>query len=322
MILILSDQYDVHADKVIEELEKMGTLYYRLNLDVESLRKTKITYDFYSNNWRVNNGIYEMNSDEIRCVWLRRAFVELTLEETYEQDVSFRIWKNEWNKTLLGLYLDLKHAKWMNDIRKTYQAENKYLQMKKARDIGFYFPTTLISNVKEELIEFAEKKAKVVLKLMAQEFYRTEDQQYKGIYVNIVTVDDLCKFNSHSENPIVLQEYVNKKYEARYMYIGGEHFVCKIDSQKSSVANVDWRRYDIPNTPHTVITPPEEIRQKVEVLVRALGLEYAAIDFIIDPSDRWYFLEVNSMGQWLWIEDLTGLRISYSIAKWLSINAQ
>ncbi|SFA55353.1 RimK-like ATP-grasp domain-containing protein [Parageobacillus thermantarcticus] len=321
MILILSDQYDVHADKVISELNQMNASYYRLNLDVESLCKTIITYDLDNNNWKINNGVSEINSSEISCVWLRRPFVELTLEEAHEQDVQFRIWKNEWNKTLLGLYLDLKNIKWMNNIQKTYQAENKYLQMKLARKIGFSFPKTLISNAKEEIIKFAEQNEKIVLKLMAQEFYKTEDQQYKGIYVNLVTLDDLQEFNLHSENPIVLQEYIEKKYEARYMYVGGEHFVCKIDSQKSSVANIDWRRYDIANTPHSVIEPPLEISEKVNQLMKELNLEYAALDFIIDPTDKWYFLEVNSMGQWLWIEDLTGLKISKSIAKWLVNNS-
>jgi hypothetical protein len=34
----------------------------------------------------------------------------------------------------------------------------------------------------------------------------------------------------------------------------------------------------------------------------------------VTPSGEWYFLEVNSMGQWLWIEDLTGLPITATLA--------
>ena len=50
------------------------------------------------------------------------------------------------------------------------------------------------------------------------------------------------------------------------------------------------------------------------------NLNYGALDFIVTPNDEWYFLELNSMGQFLWIEDLTGLDISKSIATWLISN--
>lgn len=51
--------------------------------------------------------------------------------------------------------------------------------------------------------------------------------------------------------------------------------------------------------------------------MRKLNINYGAFDFIVDKNNEWFFLEVNPMGQWLWIEDLTGLQISDAICDWL-----
>jgi glutathione synthase/RimK-type ligase-like ATP-grasp enzyme len=48
-----------------------------------------------------------------------------------------------------------------------------------------------------------------------------------------------------------------------------------------------------------------------------LQIEYGALDFVVQPDGAWIFLEVNAMGQFLWIEDLTGLNISDEIVEWL-----
>ncbi|WP_156115420.1 MULTISPECIES: hypothetical protein [Xenorhabdus] len=53
-----------------------------------------------------------------------------------------------------------------------------------------------------------------------------------------------------------------------------------------------------------------------------LNLRYGALDFIVDENNDWWFLEVNSAGQWLWIEDLSGMDISGSIANWLTSNSR
>ena len=242
------------------------------------------------------------------------------MEEQAEEDAGTRIWRGEWNKSLLGLYLALKHVPWLNPIREAYRAENKYLQMLVANELGFRLPATVTSNDRAQLLDFAREHGSVMLKLMNQDFYRTGPREYKGFFANKITVDALEEFGGTEENPIVLQEYVEKDYEVRYTVVGSEHHVCRIDSQKSAVARDDWRRYDIANTPHVSMEPPPEIRRGVAEFMTRLEIHFGAIDFIVTPSGEWYFLEVNPMGQWLWIEDLTGLRISQSIATWLTQN--
>lgn len=317
MILIIADQFDSHADLVQEKLVTLGKSYFRFNLDRASLESTLISYD--DNGWGISSENGQLSLNSIKAVWMRRAFVDVSLEDAQAIDNDFRIWRAEWNKTLAGMYLDLRDARWLNPIREAFRAENKYVQMQEAKKLGLRVPETIVSNQKPKLVSFAEKYGEVALKLMSQDLYVAADGSIKGMFVNKITASDLADFAPKSENPIVLQQYIDKLFEVRYTVVGNSHHVCRIDSQSSSKAKVDWRRYDLPRTPHSVLQPPEEIRLKVTELMSVLGLEFGAMDFIVSKSGEWYFLEVNPMGQWLWIEDLTGLPISDSIVSWLAV---
>ncbi len=318
MLLILTDQYDEHANYVITKLQSINVSFFRFNLDVESLKNAYL--NFYNDIWTVSCNNKTIRSNDISCVWCRRPFVELTLQEQQITDTDFKIWKNEWNKTLLGFYNSIKNCPWLNPLRKAYKGENKYFQMEVAKRVGFNLPETLVSNRKDDIVSFVTDHKKALLKLMSQEIYTGEYGEYLGFYTNIITEEDANRFGEIAENPIVLQEYVEKDYEVRYTVVGKEHLVCRIDSQLSSKSKYDWRRYDIAHTPHSQIIPPENVRTQVNHFMKLLSLDYGAIDFIVTPSGKWVFLEINCMGQWLWIEQLTGIPIADAIVAWIKKN--
>jgi hypothetical protein len=315
MILILTDKDDIHADTVITHLKRWGAPFIRLNQDIESLLQTRITYNL--RRWRIEmpNGYFL--SDQVTSVWLRKSYVQMTLERSGDNSPDFKLWKSEWNKTLQGLYSCLDAARWFTPFREVFRAENKYLQMKVATECGFQIPATIVSNDKSDLISFAEQYQRVALKLMHQDVYRMEDGSFKGLYTNVLTPQDLTHFKENGENTIVLQEYIEKQYEVRYTVVGDRHFVARIDSQVSDISRTDWRRYDLKTTPYTEITPPTEVKLKVDKFMKRVELNYGGLDFIVNNTGEWIFLEINAMGQYLWVEDLTGLPISEAIAHWL-----
>ena len=47
--------------------------------------------------------------------------------------------------------------------------------------------------------------------------------------------------------------------------------------------------------------------------MKSLGLQYGAIDFIVDKNDHLIFLEVNPTGDWYWIEDQVNLPITKAV---------
>jgi glutathione synthase/RimK-type ligase-like ATP-grasp enzyme len=48
--------------------------------------------------------------------------------------------------------------------------------------------------------------------------------------------------------------------------------------------------------------------------MQALQLRFGAFDFLANADRGWIFLEINSNGQWAWIEQATGLPIAAAIA--------
>lgn len=314
MVLIMTDRFDAHADFVIEKLKAESVPYYRFNLDVESLKNTFVS--FRNGVWNIRNEFGEISTDKVSCVWFRKAFVELLLDEKDITEPNFKIWKGEWNKTLLGIQNSLKKLPCLNPLRKAFKGENKFYQMDVASEVGFEMPDTLVSNDRQTILKFVKEHEKCVFKTGNQDMYKVGDE-YKGLFSNVIRLADVEKFGETEENPLIFQEYIEKQYEVRYTVVGDKHFVCRIDSQKSAKANEDWRRYDISHTPHSAIEPPAEIKEKVNKLMEILGLVYGALDFIVTPDNKWIFLEINCMGQFLWIEELTGLQISDAIVSWL-----
>lgn len=312
-VLILTDEFDTHADVVIEAIEARGGTCFRLNLNTEALQKTSIS--FVDDQWIVTTSNGRFLSTGTAVIWARRLTVSRTLEQQFEiDDEATRLWRNEWNRVLYGFYSTIRERFWLNPIQAALLADNKVHQQKIAQQNGFFIPETLISNNKDDLIQFACLHGDVALKFMSQDMYRGDDGGFRGLYVNKISEGDLINFGSRQENPVTLQRYVDKAFEVRYTVVGDKHFVCAIHSQQSQRAKFDWRRYDLPNTPHAAIEAPENVRAMVSALMAHLGLAYGAIDFIVDSAGQWWFLEINTAGQWLWIEDLTGLRISSAIA--------
>jgi glutathione synthase/RimK-type ligase-like ATP-grasp enzyme len=51
--------------------------------------------------------------------------------------------------------------------------------------------------------------------------------------------------------------------------------------------------------------------------LKEMDLNFGCFDFIVNENDEVFFLECNSNGQWLWIEEDTKMDISGAIAEWL-----
>jgi glutathione synthase/RimK-type ligase-like ATP-grasp enzyme len=129
---------------------------------------------------------------------------------------------------------------------------------------------------------------------------------------------DLAELDSLRECPLTIQDYIEKDYELRITVVGDRDFACKINSQAAGGnTTIDWRRYNIPKTPHSLYTLPLHIRDQLLSFHEYFGLAASSFDLIRSRDGDYVFLESNPYGQWLWIEDLTGLQITVAIAEYL-----
>lgn len=317
MILTITSQAERFTNMVEKKLELPGRPFYRFNLDVESLKATR---------WSatgddvviVQNG-RELRLSTVERVWCKRTRVEVPIDETDDGN-CFRLWRDEWNRCLAHTlyFLEAQGVAWLDSPDVLRKAERKQRQLDLARRVGLRTPETLISNDKKAIVEFARRFERCVMKAQTQPSFLSDGEIYV-LYANVVDAETIDReFDRYENSPAIFQGYVRKKYEARYTVVGDKHFVCRIENQRSERAKEDWRRYDLARTPHRAVEPPKEVRQKTSDFMKAIGLTYGALDFIVDENDDWIFLEANPVGQYGWIETLTGLPITDAIVERLT----
>lgn len=205
---------------------------------------------------------------------------------------------------------------WVSNPWNCYRAENKIWQMDTAIRVGLLVPDTIITSDPQRAIEFCKShKNGVVVKSLA-----TSPMVGKVIFTSRVTEEYLAQIESLRLAPAIFQELVPKDYELRITVVGGEIFTARIDSQGDLATSLDWRvQPDSDRKVGIELTKlPGEIEKGIRRLMSALGLNYGAIDMIVNKG-RYIFLEINPNGQWQFIQQRTGADIAMEIAKALTI---
>ena len=193
------------------------------------------------------------------------------------------------------------------------RAELKALQLKVAGALGFELPPTLFTNSPEDFLDFYRKhNGNIISKLPSISLYKYTGKTFNR-YTQVVSKRDVGYARAVRLCPIIFQAYVPKRVELRITVVGQEVFAAEIHSQHSNHTRHDWRRYDRFQTPYFPHELPSDLQQLCVRLVEQLGLCYGAIDMVLTPDERYVFLEINPNGQYLWIEEMTGLPISDAI---------
>ena len=114
--------------------------------------------------------------------------------------------------------------------------------------------------------------------------------------------------------PLLAQRALEEKSDLRVTVVGDDVFAVRILSQGVGITG-DWRVVPKANLEYQDIVLDNEIAARCHLLVRRLGLSFAAIDLIETPHGT-FFIEVNPTGEWGWLS--TAERpIDRAIASWL-----
>ena len=322
MIFLFSSLNERFTSLIEEHLKE--TDLFKFNLDAESLKKTVVS--ILEDDIIVEQGGRRLKTSQISGVWIKRQSVLVTSEEEqnycgFADYCNYKLWKDEWNSIIKQLIIHLSYIgiPFFDEADSIVRSEKKILQLDVAREVGFNTPSTIISNSRSLIIDFLNQyHGEGILKLSTQPTFNKNNDIY-FVFANKVSTSDFDEMDATISSPFIVQNYIQKKYEVRYTFVNGEHFVCKIESQMSDKSRIDFRRYDFANTPYLAIEAPEKIKDMVTMLMRRLNLNYGALDFIVDPNDNWYFLEINPVGQYGWIEHLTGMMITKAILRFLQM---
>jgi len=315
-VLVLTQQLDFHADLVIHELNRRGVNLVRFDTSDFPQRSTLIARS-RSGSWdgAITLQDRSIHFDQLSSIWYRRPTpfeLDPTLTPAGQQFASAEA------RMAIGGLLRSIDCLWVNHPEKMVTADYKPFQLKVAGDCGLEIPASLITNDPDAVIGFFEHcHGQMIYKTLSGGMIVSESGDVVSIYTSRVTLDDLLNESQHVRHTACLfQELVPKKLELRITVIGNHVFPAEIYFQHAEQAAVDWRaayqdlRYEI----HQL---PEDIHKKCLTLVQKLGLSFAAIDMIVTPDGRYVFLELNSNGQWGWIQNATGLPICETLVDML-----
>lgn len=153
-------------------------------------------------------------------------------------------------------------------------------------------------------------------KLIEHATWRRRDDRRFATYTTPITEDDLVSDETVRLCPAILQPLVAKQFEVRVACFGNQLVACQLDSQSDARASTDWRQgqWYIDVAPYTL---PDEIAAGIRRFLRATGMVSASLDFIVTPQGGHVFLEANPQGQFLWIEERTGLPLLDTVTDFL-----
>jgi glutathione synthase/RimK-type ligase-like ATP-grasp enzyme len=323
MILIITNKEDIHPTPVIEYLSERQIPVFRLN--TESLL-SDYEFEWYGNrqgcDFRIKNirNNLECRGSDITAVWERRPEAPKDLYVRNLPEINAHNLKEALG-LLQFLRYYLKDIPSIGSIVNDRPASSKMLQLKVAQDVGFLIPDTYFSNRKEDIVHFALQHEYVVLKSIENDSLCLDDEYEYVFYSRKVKSNSLTEQpdTAFSQTVSYVQNYIEKAFELRVTVVGQEIFACKIDSQlqDEDKGKVDWRQgYDY-GLKHERYDLPPAVGTKCLLFLQKMGLHFGCFDFIITPDNKYIFLECNPNGQWLWIEQETGMRIAEAIANFL-----
>lgn len=324
MILIITNKGDSHPTPVIKHLLQQGIPVFRLNTeclltDYEfHWQCNQAGSDFYIRN--IHNDM-EIRGHDVTVVWERRPELPKTLPIENCNEI------NKHNLAEAGEFLSfllhyLSSHFCIGHHLYDRSSASKMTQLQIATELGVTIPSTLFSNRKQDVVEFANKFDNVVLKQIDNGSLWLGDEYEYVFYTCKVSASQLLAQPEESFIQTVnfVQNYIEKQFELRVTVVCNDVFACKINSQvmDNDKGAIDWRQgYDY-GLSHEIYELPDRIADFCRAYLQRMHLNFGCFDFIVTPDGEYVFLECNPNGQWLWIENVTGLPISESIAKYLS----
>ena len=317
MILILATADDDHAAAVAPLLRQRGASFAWLDLaELPARAELSVVYEPGERArplLRVRGAEIDLRS--VTAVWSLHPRPPLPHDEVPAgavRDYVARETLDAWiGASALMDSVWLPGPRWHEE-----RAGHKPLQLEIARELGFEIPPTLITNSREDFLDFHRRHDGVIVsKTVHNRLLPVGATERYDAYVltEVVANRDVAHADAVRYCPVTVQPYVDKRIELRVTVVGDRVFPVALDSQWTNHTRHDWRRGDHHHGRYAVHDLPPAETQRCAELVRRLGLRFGAIDLILTPGGRYVFLEINPNGAWLWMQRTTGLPIGEAI---------
>ncbi len=299
-IVIVTDEFDPHADRLILTLRAMGHEPLRIH-PADFPSRSHVSFLLQQDQWSgyIQTQTHTIALEEIRSIWWRKPTPYQIPEDLSADERDFV--RKELDHALHGLWSSLD-CYWMSYPTYIQFASYKPYQLQLATELGFTVPRTLITMDPAQVRDFYEAcDGNIIYKVLSNPQVVKKTQ--KAVYTTPITSDQIEVLETVRATPCQFQEYIPKKIELRVTVIGDDIFTAEVHSQAHERTAFDWRHYDV-NIPVRKGNLPDQVAQKCFALTKHYGLNFGTMDLILTPDDQYVFLEINPNGQWMWVQDL------------------
>lgn len=312
-IVVITDRLDAHLPFVQRHLAQPVII-----LDPQTiLEGQEFSYEIVKNKLVLTYGDILLN--DVTAVWYRKPrrieANQLPLRDEIKQFAASAI------RNHMDMMCDaFEDAVWVSDYPSMYRAENKGLQLQIAAKLGFNVPQTLITSDAKSAAKFIKAQGVCITKPQASVAPKI-DGKYYNFYTSYVKAEDMPDLRNLHLAPSFFQQVIKAAYDIRVTVVGDKVFAAKIYNTglKTDSPIRDWRvGHQKGNLQIEAFEDfPQALAQLCVQHVRALGLNFGAIDLVADKNGEFWFLENNPNGQWAFVEHATGQQIGKAIAELL-----
>lgn len=311
MVLIFSVQGDLSTSDVIEWILYFKECCFRIN-NVNELNSLLELYPFLS---------VPETKKKFTSVWYRNSpnvFLPATIMDNKITDKDIREYVySEQHGLFEAVYSALEENRWLGHW--TNSSPGKFKQLLIAESVGLNIPESAIICTKEQLYEFVKNNGNIILKPIKDISPIDIEGEYYLQYTKYLKNKDIKKLKN-TFFPCLIQKRIDKNIEIRTFYIDGQFYSMAICSTFDQQTQMDYRRYNdlYPNrvVPYRL---PSEIEQYLLTFMTEMNLNCGSIDLILDTAGKYYFLEVNPVGQFGMVSIPCNYYLEREIAKFLTI---
>ena len=244
--------------------------------------------------------------DEITSVWYRRG--GLKFKNFQYDNASVDIHMQEHQHWLQDYVIKTLEAK-KHINKQSNSAVNKLLVLAQAKKVGLDVPEYyLAENTDEAVLD------KTIIKPLTGNI---TINTYKDYAESIMYTSVIDHKEEESFFITFFQEKIEKDFEIRSFYLNGKFFSTAIMSQNDEQTKTDFRKYNLEKPNRNVrYNLPVEIEEKTHQLMMLLDVNCGSIDFM-KSGEKFYFLEVNTVGQFLGVTSICNYAAEQAIAEYL-----
>lgn len=299
-----------HIDGLEVDFSNETSTTFSLTVNRTTIKSTDVVAFFYRRGKFKFKNVINPNDVDIDLNSCSEALNKYYLGEWEHVTDYIHYLLKQTNAFSLNSYFDLRVNKLINiDIAKKY---------------GLNIPDGIISNNIENIRKFILKNERVIVKPIryAEGLLKIDKVNYA--FSQSTNIFDIEMFENVISNkvvfqPTLFQKYLEKDFEIRCFYMKGKCFSMAIFSQNNEKTKIDFRNYDREkpnrNVPYLL---PEKIENKINTFMLRNNYDTGSIDIIFHQG-KYFFLEVNTVGQFGWVSKNCNYYIEKEIANKINI---